>query len=97
MTSISTVATEIIGTIQAGQAIYKAVVSAMDSLESVSVSMKGSDKKEIILSIIQGVVENAGQAWSEWSAKIADFIDHIKGLYNAVIDIANSFKSTSVQ
>lgn len=97
MTSIATVASEIIGTVQTGQAIYKAVVSAMDSLESVSASMNGGDKKAIVLSIIQGFVENSGQLWSTWSTLIANFIDHIKGLYNAVVSIfSNTATATSV-
>jgi hypothetical protein len=95
MTNITDVATQVISVAETGKEIYQAVVSAMDSIESVSTAMKGSDKKAIVLAIIQDVVEKAGQSWSTWSTLITNFIDHIKGLYNAIVGVYNSFKSTT--
>lgn len=98
MTTITEVATQVIGVVTTGKEIYEAVVSAMDALESVQAGLSGDTKKQVVLSILQGAVENAGQVWSTWSALIANFIDHIKGLYNAIVGIVgivDSFKSTA--
>lgn len=95
MTTITEVATQVVGVVTTGKEIYEAVVSAMDALEAVQAGLSGDTKKQVVLSILQGVVENAGQVWSTWSALIANFIDHIKGLYNAIVGIVDSFKSTA--
>ena len=95
MTTITEVATQVIGVVTTGKDIYEAVVSAMDALEAVQAELSGDTKKQVVLSILQGVVENSGQVWSTWSALIANFIDHIKGLYNAIVGIVGSFKSTA--
>lgn len=95
MTTITDVATNIIGVVTTGKEIYQAVVSAMDSLEAVESGLSGGTKKEVVLAIIQGVVESAGQVWSTWSTLIANFIDKIKATYNAVVNVYSSFKSTA--
>lgn len=95
MTSITDVATQVISVAETGKDIYQAIVSAMDSIEAVSTSMKGSDKKSIVLAIIQDVVTKAGQSWETYATLVSNFIDHIKGLYNAIVNVYNSFKSTT--
>lgn len=83
VTNIATVASGVIQLIQVGREIYEATVNAMDAIEAQG-TLRGSEKKEWVLSFIKNFVLNLGQNWDKYVELISNFIDNIKTIYNKV-------------
>ena len=67
--------------ITVGRAIYEAVASYMDSMESSNES--GVSKKALVLAKAKELILNENK-WDKWESYISQFIDAAKSIYNSL-------------
>lgn len=68
--------------ITVGRAIYEAVASYMDSMESSNES--GVSKKALVLAKAKELILNENKEWDKWESYISQFIDAAKSIYNSL-------------
>lgn len=85
--SIADIADPIIDAYESGEAIFKRVASAMESVEREGKIKEGAKKKDWVLAYSKEIIEDIKAEWPVWRSLIADFIDKIIKIYNAIAKV----------